>query len=83
MTTNILSISAAAQSKQSLLGSTEISAEGNVIPKDADLTETPFLPMFLQMLFVQGQVTPVEERAGGSITFDNEGTTGRDIGDHG
>ena len=67
MTTNILSIGTAAPSKQSLLGSTEISAEGNVIPQDADPAETPFLPMFLQMLFVQSQIKPVPEETAGEL----------------
>ncbi len=73
MTTQTLSIGSAPPSKQSHIGSAEISAEGNVHTKDTDPSETPFLPMFLQMLFAQNQIKPAEEQTGESIAFDGEG----------
>ncbi len=62
MTTNVLSIGSAAVSKKNIIGaSAEISGEGTVTPQDANPTDTPFLPMFLQMLFVQSQIKPVKD----------------------
>ncbi|MFZ4619120.1 MAG: flagellar hook-length control protein FliK [Bacteroidota bacterium] len=62
MTTNVLSIGSAAVSKKNIIGaSAEISAEGTVTPQDANPSDTPFLPMFLQMLFVQSQIKPVKD----------------------
>ncbi|MBP6671827.1 MAG: flagellar hook-length control protein FliK [Bacteroidetes bacterium] len=75
MTTNILSIGTAAPSKQSLLGSAEISAEGTVNPQNADPSETPFLPMFLQMLFMQNQIKPAEVKTGDTIALNSDGQT--------
>lgn len=74
MTTNILSIGTSTPSKQSLLGSAEISADGIVTPADADASEAPFLPMFLQMLFVQSQIKPVPETVDGTIAVAAEAT---------
>ncbi len=62
MTTNALSIGSANGSKKNLLSAAaEISGEGTVTPQDANPAETPFLPMFLQMLFIQSQIKPAKE----------------------